>query len=201
MKLQDKWTTIAILCLITCIQNATVALRSPVGTIKHKQSGYYIHPYRDVSIPEDGTHLVLNPGGLGSDKLDITFVPQGDDYGYIKHVKSGKCIQPIDGSLKPGNGTFLSFNASCNEASLFKFNEYKNFIVHEGSGMMWHTNGFSTSSNTDLILHSDENENAVFYLTDDQGKKLSPICPNECTCPCGCSKGKWLDYLVCPRGC
>ena len=188
--------------LIACTEKGAIAEKSPAGWIKHDQTGFLVQANKGSLNPPDGFHLVIyrNPPVL--ENLEFTFVLQGgDDYGYIQHVKSDKCVQSFNGLLEPPSGTYLQFNASCTEASLFKFDEENNFIVHKGSGLKWHTKDFSTSHYSHLVLDSNEDENAKFYLIDDYGEKMPLICPNECMRPCGCGNEKWFDYLLCPRGC
>ena len=170
-------TIAAALCLNAGFL-AAQELETPIGYIVHRPSEKLIHPFRGSANPPDNTRLVLYTGGLGETRLQLQFIPvpgQGD-YGYIKHVPSGKYVHPLGGSQNPPNGTPLVFHRGRHAACLFKFDLENDYIIQKTSGKIWHPRGGRAipGNNTPVVLHSDRHSRATFFFADENGLKISP---------------------------
>lgn len=103
----------------SCNTSASSFVLQSNGMLRHKPSGYCVHPLGGT--PFSGVVLVLWPSCTGHQNLLVDI----NDDGNIRNSLSGFCVHPEGGSPTPVEGTKAVYHRVCNEERLrFTFNRY-----------------------------------------------------------------------------
>ena len=187
MKIQLIWILAASL-YFSLVSPITALKPGPIGYILHRKSRKVIGPLGDPTNVADDTKVVLLKSGFGQAWAQVQFmeVPGDNDFGFIRHVASGKYIHPLNGSKNPPNGNPLVWHYGAHEACLFKLDLQNDRIIQKESGKNWHQHGGlgDPPDNSVVVLNSDRDYHARFIFTNEQGAKIAPTCPSVNGCPC-----------------
>ncbi|CAL4217339.1 unnamed protein product [Meganyctiphanes norvegica] len=142
--------------------------------IKHVSTGRFLH-LQPKSNQNDNTKIVF------CDEIQIdckfTFEPVDGAWGYLKHVDSGKYIQPYGGNEKPENFTKLVIHEEASPASLFAIDQINNWLIHKDRKYVHPFSCRHTpEENTPLALHDEVHDNMTFVIVspDDTNQQVFP---------------------------
>lgn len=100
-----------------CSTDASSFVLQTNGMLRHKSSGYCVHPQGGTA--NNGTVLVL----WNSCTLENHLVVGLNDYGSVQHTQTARCIHPQNDSATPADGTLAVYLNGCNQNYLrFRFN-------------------------------------------------------------------------------
>jgi len=103
----------------TCNTDASSFVLQADGMLRHKPSGYCVHP--SGGTPFSGVTLVVWPACTSHANLLIDI----NDDGNIKNTQTGFCVHPTGGLANPAEGTNAIYHSGCNEERLrFTFNRF-----------------------------------------------------------------------------
>ncbi len=116
-------------------------------SLRHRQSGYCVHPNGGSSNPDNTTFAIFNKGCL-QDRLKFKL----DENNNLKHKTSGKCLHPYNGT--PYDGVSLVYHDGCqaNPSLQYDFTS-QGYLKNRGSGLcIYGSNDYPISGISHLIL-------------------------------------------------
>lgn len=124
----------------------------PTFVIKHQSGGSYIRPLDWQESHADDTSVVVHSEFDGSMLFEFDIVD--GVWGYLRHVLSGKVVQPSGGQVDPDNDVGLVLDSDRNPGALFALDDVNHYIIHKG-GKFAHPAGGSHSpcNNCHVVLH------------------------------------------------
>lgn len=148
----------------------------PPFVIKHKSGGKFVHPLDgDNPNPRNDCELVIYEGFHNNTIFE--FDPVEGEWGYIRHISSGKILHPFRGQLNPGNDTHIVLHQDRHAGALFAIDQVNEYIVHKG-GKYIHPSGGSPNpgNSTRLVLHGDRHDAMEFVCVSfsDPNKEVMP---------------------------
>ncbi|CAL4061825.1 unnamed protein product [Meganyctiphanes norvegica] len=134
--------------------------------IKHTETEKFIHILNNT-ISCNQSPLVFNKGVHDRMTFEFEVSEDDDEYGYIKHVASGKYVHPFGGSEEPELNTPLVIYDDKHDGCLFNIDQETGLIKHKGglyvNPALHHQR---PRKNVWLVLHEDTSERSNFMFVD-----------------------------------
>jgi len=100
-------------------------------------------------------------------RMKFSFIPVDREWGYLKHMASGKIVRPLGGSENPDNFTPLVVHEKACPGALFAIDQINDCFVHK-SGKFVHPQSLmdkpSSEAETGLILHHEKRRYIQFQI-------------------------------------
>jgi len=100
-------------------------------------------------------------------RMKFSFIPIDKEWGYLKHMASGKIVRPLGGSEKPDDFTPLVVHEKACPGALFAIDQINDCFVHK-SGKYVHPQSLMdkpfSEAETGLILHHEKRRYIQFQI-------------------------------------
>ncbi|CAL4075524.1 unnamed protein product [Meganyctiphanes norvegica] len=100
-------------------------------------------------------------------RMKFSFIPVDREWGYLKHMASGKIVRPLGGSENPDDFTPLVVHEKACPGALFAIDQINDCFVHK-SGKFVHPQSLmdkpTSESETGLILHHEKRRYIQFQI-------------------------------------
>merc|ERR1711970_237814 len=152
----------------SCLESShtTMGAAGSHFVIKHPATDKFIHVLNNT-ISCNNSPLVFNKGVHSRMIFTFEVSEDDDEYGYIKHVASGKYVHPFGGSTEPELNTPLVIHDGYHDGCRFNIDQETNLIKHKGglyvNPALHHVR---PRKNVWLVLHEDTSERSQFEFVD-----------------------------------